>query len=211
MSTVTSLKQQKNKNRASVYLDGKFTFGIDLDNLVLLNLKIGKDLSEKEVKEIIKKSEFQKTFDKLLKWVTNRPHSEKEINDYFKRKKVPEVVWNDLFSRLRDLDLVNDQKFAEWWVKTRNEFSPKSKKVLENELKVKGVDKNIINKALSEIKIDEKKIAISLLKKRQMHWDSIDLSKRKQKMLYYLMSKGFNFEIAKFATNHYNKNEDGKT
>jgi hypothetical protein len=39
MVTVTLIKQQKNKNRVNVYLDGEFGFGIDLDNLVLAGIK----------------------------------------------------------------------------------------------------------------------------------------------------------------------------
>jgi len=43
---VTSIKSQKNGKRANVYLDGKFAFGIDLDNLVLSKVKVLKDLIE---------------------------------------------------------------------------------------------------------------------------------------------------------------------
>jgi len=68
MPTVTSIKPQRNGKRVNVYLDGKFGFGIDLENYVTLGLKVEQELSEAEVETIIKKAEFQKTLDKLLKF-----------------------------------------------------------------------------------------------------------------------------------------------
>src|SRR3989304_5220176 len=106
MPIITSIKQQKNKNRVNVYLDDKFGFGIDLDNFVILGLKVNQELSEKEVEEIVRKAEFQKTLDKLLRFATLRPRSEKEIKDYFKRKKVHESLQPDLFAKLKKLDLL---------------------------------------------------------------------------------------------------------
>ncbi len=84
MPVITAIKQQKKKDRVNVYLDNKFGFGIDLDNFVLLNLKVDRELTEKEVQEIVKKAEFQKIFDKLLRFAMVRPRSGKEIMDYFK-------------------------------------------------------------------------------------------------------------------------------
>ena len=49
MVTITALKPQRNGKRVNVYLDGKFAFGIDLDNLVLSGLKIDKQFSEEEI------------------------------------------------------------------------------------------------------------------------------------------------------------------
>ena len=101
MPVITSIKQQKNKNRVNIYLDDKFGFGIDLDNFVLLHLKVNQELTEKEVEEIVKKAEFQKTYDKLLRFVMVRPRSEKEVTDYFRRKKVHESMHLKMLEKLK--------------------------------------------------------------------------------------------------------------
>ena len=51
-----------------------------------LGLKVEQELTEEEVEKIVKKAEFQKTLDKLLKFATLRPRSEKEIKDWLKKK-----------------------------------------------------------------------------------------------------------------------------
>lgn len=211
MAQITSIKQQKKKNRVNVYLDDKFGFGIDLDNFVLLNLRVGQELSETEVEEIIKKAEFQKTLDKLLNWAMGRPHSEKEIRDYLKRKKTPEVIYDDLFEKLKYFDLVDDEKFTRFFVESRNAFRPKPKRILKQELRMKGIKQEIIDKVLSENEIDESKIALEALVKRKIYWERVmkgppsrSYGEVKQKMLIYLVGKGFAFEIAKKAVRSYN-------
>jgi len=207
---ITSIKQQKKKDRVNVYLDDKFGFGIDLDNFVLLRLRVGQELNEKQIEEIVKKSEFQKTLKKILRFGMVRPRSEKEYKDWLYRKKISEVMYSDLFSKLKSFELMDDEKFARWWIETRAEFSPKSKRVLEFELRKKGIEKEIIRKVLSENVIDEAKIAENLLKKKRTHWENLPKEKKSQKMVEYLVRNGFDFEIAKNASRDYNMKEDDK-
>ena len=194
MPTVTLLKAQKNGKRVNVYLDGVFGFGIDLDNLVLSHIKIGTELTDEEVKKIVRKAEFQKTLDKLLKFASLRPRSEKEIDDYLKRKKIHESMWKDLFEKLRHFELLDDVAFAKWWVGQRLAFKKISSKVLKFELGRKGIDKNIIEDVLEENPIDEEKMAKELLEKRAYKWDKFDPKVARQKKFQYLAGKGFSWE-----------------
>ena len=195
MPIITLIKPQRNGRRVNVYLDGVFGFGIDLDNLVLSGIKVNKEFTEEEIKKIIKKAEFQKTYDKFLKFATLRPRSEKELRDWLKRKKVHESLHKDLFNRLKHLDLINDLEFAKWWVEQRQAFRPKSKRILNSELRMKGIKKEIIEKVLGEEKIDEEKIARQLLEKKAYKWKGLEPYKAKQKMSQYLAGKGFSWEI----------------
>lgn len=197
MPIITSIKPQRNGRRVNVYLDGAFGFGIDLDNLVLSGIKINKEFTEEEVEKIIKKAEFQKTWEKLLKFASLRPRSEKEVKDWFKRKKIHESLHEDLFNRLKHLDLIDDHKFAEWWVEQRITFKPKGKRALTMELREKGIKKEIINQVLADSPIDEEKMAKELLAKNAYKWERLPNLKAKQKMSEFLLRKGFSWEIVK--------------
>ena len=194
MPLVTAIKPQKNKKRVNIYLDGKFGFGIDLENFVMLGLKVERELSDKEVEEIVKKAQFQKTLDKLLRFATLRPRSEKEIKDWFKRRKVYESLHKELFNRLNRLDLIDDEKFAQWWVEQRMAFKPRGKRVLGQELRQKGVDKEIIEETLSGIKLDETKVAGELLEKKAYRWEKLPRLEARRKMAQFLGRKGFAWE-----------------
>ena len=151
MSTITSIKQQKNKNRVNVYLDDVFSFGIDLDNFVLLGLRVGQELSQEEIEEVIKKAEFQKTYDKLLRFAMVRPRSEKEVTDYFRRKKIHESMHEEMLKKLKHLDLINDLAFAKWWIDQRIQFKSKSKRLIIQELRMKGLVKTILMTRLGKL------------------------------------------------------------
>lgn len=197
MPIITSIKQQKDKNRVNVYLDDKFGFGIDLDNFVLLHLKVNQELTEAEVTEVVKKAEFQKTLDKLLRFAMVRPRSEKEVTDYFRRKKVHESMWEGLLAKLKHFELLDDLKFAKWWVDQRQNFKPRSARLLKLELSQKGIVKEIIENVLGETKIDEVKMAKELLERKKYKWKNLEAREAKQKMSQYLAGKGFGWDTIK--------------
>jgi len=201
MPTITAIKPQRNKKRVNIYLDNRFGFGLDLDNFVKLGLKVEEELSEEKIEEIVKKGEFQKTLDKLLKFATFRPRSEKEIKDWFKRKKVHESIYKGLFNRLKRLELVDDTKFAQWWVGQRSLFKPRGKRALEAELRMKGIKKELIENILSDLKVDEEKIAKELLLKKVYKWKNLPKREARQKMGQYLLRKGFGWEIIEKVLN----------
>lgn len=200
MPVITSIKQQKNKNRVNVYLDDKFGFGIDLDNFVLLHLKVDTELTEKEIEDIVKKSEYQKTLDKLLRFAMVRPRSEKEVVGYFRRKKVHESMHEKLFEKLKHLELLDDTKFAKWWVEQRQNFRPKPKRILSIELRIKGIKKEIIDEVLGEEIVDEEKMAKELIAKKAYKWESLEPREVKQKISQYLAGKGFSWDVIEKVT-----------
>lgn len=200
MPTITSIKQQRNKGRVNVYLDDKFGFGIDLDNFVLLHLKVDQELTEEEVAEVVKKAEFQKTYDKLLRFTMVRPRSEKEVTDYFRRKKVHESMHEKLLDKLKHLELIDDLKFAQWWVEQRGNFKPKPKRILKIELTKKGIVREIIENVLEETKVDEEKMARDLIERKAYKWKGLEPRIARQKMSQYLAGKGFGWDVIEKVT-----------
>jgi len=198
---ITSIKPQKSKKRVNIHLDGKFSFGLDLENWMKLGLKVGDKLSEEEIEEIVKKAEFQKTFDKILRFAMLRPRSKKEINDWLKRKKVYESMHGGLFNRLKRMNLINDEEFSRWWIKQRTEFRPKGKRALFSELMGKGVDRRIIEQVISEADLNEDKLAKEVLNKKAYKWEKLKGFDRKKKMSDFLARRGFSWEIIKRVIN----------
>lgn len=195
MSVITSIKAQKNQKRVNINLDGSFGFGLDLENFMKLQLKVNQELSQKEINEIIKKSEFQKCLDKTINFTMVRPRSIKEVKDYFRRKEVPESIHEEIFKRLERLELLDDKKFAKWWIDQRLQFKLKSQKDITFELRQKGIDTNTIKNTLDDSEIDEVKIAKELIAKKSYKWQRFDEKTRRQKISQYLVGKGFNWNV----------------
>jgi regulatory protein len=195
MPIITSVKPQKNGKRLNIYLDDQFGFGIDLENFMKEGLKIDMNLTDEEVIKIIKKAEFQKTYDRAVRFATVRPRSEREVTDWLKRKKVHESLYKELFDRLKRLELLDDAKFAAWWVEQRTTFRPKGKRALESELMQKGISREVIRQVLTNSPIDEEKMARGLLAKNEYKWKSLSKLEARQKKTRFLASKGFNWDL----------------
>jgi regulatory protein len=207
MPYVTAIKPQKNKKRVNIYLDGKFAFGIDLENLVKFKIKEGNFIEESEIEKIIGAAESQKIWDKLLRFSALRPRSEKEIEDWYKKKNVPESLRKKYLDKLKYLDFVDDFKFAKFWIEQRLSFKPKPVSILKQELRQKGVKQETIDEVLSDFKIDELKQAKNLLEKNQSRWKRLTPDQFKKKASGFLLRKGYNWEIVKEALSLFDEND----
>ncbi len=204
MSIITSIKAQKNQKRVNINLDGVFGFGLDLENFMKLQLKVNQELTQEEINEIVKKGELQKNFEKTLRFAMTRPRSLKEIKDYFRRKEVDSSLHQNIIDKLIKLELLDDNKFAQWWVRQRLEFKHKSKKDITFELRQKGIDSNIIKNVLDDSEIDEVKIAKELIAKKLYKWQKYEESIRRQKISQYLAGKGFSWDVIKSIVSGFN-------
>jgi SOS response regulatory protein OraA/RecX len=61
----------------------------------------------------------------------------------------------------------------------------------------KGVDKKVIEEALSQKDIDEEKMAKKLIKKRSYKWEKYKGQEKRKKMADFLARKGFNWDVIK--------------
>lgn len=200
MPKITSIASQKNKRRVNIYLDGEFGFGLDLENFVKLGLKTEQELSNEKVREIIKKAEFQKNSDKLLNFATIRPRSRRELNSWMVKHNVPESLKDDLYKKLERLELLGDERFAQWWVNQRMQFKSRSKRELTQELRMKGIDRKIIEKVLDESGVDDEASARKLIEKNKYKWEKYGQFEAKKKMTDYLARKGFSWDVINKVT-----------
>lgn len=193
---ITRIKPQKNKKRVNIYLDGKFGFGLDADNFLKAGLKVGQNLTQKQIDDLIFKNEFQKLLNRALRLISRRPRSEKEVRDYLRRKKSPPELIEKVIKKLKQLKQVNDLEFARWWVEQRSTFRPRGKFGLTMELRQKGVNEKIIKQVINE-KVKELPLAQKLAQKKFKAYKNLPREERYQKMSAFLARRGFSWEIIK--------------
>lgn len=200
MPKITHIIQQKDKDRANIYLDGKFAFGITLESLLQNHLKVGQELSDEHLSVLKSQSGQDKIFVQALRFVVSRPHSEREVNLWFKRKKVSPEQSKGAFARLKKLGLVDDEKFASWWIEQRTVFRPKPKQVLRQELRARGITDEVFENAFVDTEtISDLEIAKKITEKRWQRLKVLPKKAAKQKLLQYLAGRGFSYEVARQA------------
>ena len=90
---VTDIKEAvRDRNRVNIYIDSKYYCSLDISQVVDFGVKIGREISEEELAQLKRASEFGKFYSRALEYVLMRPHSTKEIKDYLKRKTINKKV-----------------------------------------------------------------------------------------------------------------------
>ncbi len=188
---ITSIKPQvKNPDRASVFVDGKYTFSLSLNELVIEKLKLNQELDQEEVKRLKKLSEDGKLKARAMEWVLNRPRSLREFRDYLYRKKAEPEQIEALSGEFEVRGYLSDITFTEWLVDMRRRAG-KSDRAVQSELMKKGVSREIIAEHMprdNESEVERLKDLIA--KKQKLPRYKNDPLKFKQ----YLLRQGFNYD-----------------
>ncbi len=191
--------QKRNPRRKSIFIDGKFAFGVDEEVVSKLGLEKGAGLTEQKIKEILIRKNENEAKEIALRFLSFRRRTEKEIKDKLKKKGFDEKAIKSTIDRLKEYDLINDLEFAAAWVKERLAYKPRGKKLLKQELWKKGIKKDIIEQVTEEFCQDEDKSAIELLEKIKRRYKNLEPKVAKRRMLSLLLRRGFSYEIAKNA------------
>ncbi len=193
---VTDIKQQvKREGRYSIFIDGKFSFGLGETALMNSGLRVGKELTPSELKEVQETARNDKAYNQALGLISRRPRSEWEIRDYYKRKEYEPEMIQQLVERLHAGRWLNDFDFAKRWVENRRLLKSTSKRRLQQELKVKRVADDVIQQVLEQDETDDRNVLAELVvrKRKQTRYQD------DQKLMAYLMRQGYNYGDVKDA------------
>lgn len=198
MPQITDIKPQKRKKRFNIYVDGKFAFGLDAESLVKAGLQINQEISQEEIEKLVKENEFVKIYDRVLKFFSYRPRSEKELKDWFAKKQVGEETQKLIREKLKQLGYLNDEEFAKWWIEQRMAFRPAGTRLLAMELRQKGVSKEIISRITSHVsRVTERELAQKVAEKKLKSLKHLSGLELKQKLTSALVRRGFSWETIK--------------
>lgn len=122
----------RDENRVNVFLDGHFVFSLTIEQVADFKLKRGLILTEDEISRIQKASDFGKLFQRSLEYALSRPHSEREIRDYLKRKKMKREVEQKRYDSFIER-LESDPEYREKVKEIRSNVREKNKKLSEKD------------------------------------------------------------------------------
>jgi regulatory protein len=194
---ITGLKQQVSQpSRYSVYIDGKFSFGLSASAVLDSGLVVGEELDEQRLMEFKSLSANDKAYNNALRYVTMRQRSEWEMVSYLQRKKVDKQLIDEIIAKLYALKLLDDVAFARNWITNRRLLKATNKRRLAQELRQKHVSASVIALALSEDTTDEGAVLQKLVAKKRTipRFRDDDL-----KLMQYLARQGYSYDAIKSA------------
>lgn len=129
----------------------------------------------------------------LLKF---RLRSEKELYQRLKKKKFEQSVISQTLCFLKEKGFIDDNIFAKTWIESRLK-KPLGLRRLVQELRFKGISKDIIDNQISRIKsaYQEEDIVLDLAKRRLNKLKGLEPDKAKRRIYSYLALRGFSPEV----------------
>lgn len=117
--------------------------------------------------ELSEQEQNQMARDIVTRQLAMMDRSRAQLAATLERKGIPEVVADEVLSRYEELGLIDDVHFAEALTRTRFNQKGASRRAIAAELQKKGVDRDIIEEATSQIDPDaELEAAVELASKK---------------------------------------------
>ncbi len=196
---ITSLQPQvTDPDRINIFVDGRFYMGVYALIVLKLGLKVRQELTP-ELQQALKMEETrQKAIDGAMNYLSFRPRSREEIRRYLRKKETPAELIEDVLERLAELNLVNDEAFASFWIESRERFRPKGAQAIKQELRMKGVKRDVVDEVVNDEHDEElamqagRKRAMTLLKAPELDFNTF-----RNKLGPFLQRRGFSYEVVK--------------
>lgn len=202
MGKITRLEvQARHKDRVNLYINDVFVTGLTLDTAVKNGLKIGKDVDEKFVVDMIFDSEKQSAFNKTANYMKSSIKTVKQIKEYLNKKGYDEAVINAVVEKLKEYKYLDDSQYVTAFVNTNK--SKYGVRKLREKLKQKGVaDENLSVLDDYEEDVDAlKKVAEKYMSHKEKTPENYN------KLYRFLAMRGYNFDDINACVNEIKRSE----
>ncbi|MDE0430853.1 MAG: RecX family transcriptional regulator [Caldilineaceae bacterium] len=200
--TITALRfQKRDKERVNLFLDGEYAF--PLPAVEAAQLRIGQQLSEKELEELRAIDLRSRGYNRALRFLAVRPRSQLEVRRNLqayrpkdgRRLSASQIEW--IIGGLRERQYLDDREFARFWIEQRNRFRPIAPRALRYELRQKGVDDSVAQVAIDELS-DATSACEAAARSRLYRWqEETNPAHFRSKVGSFLQRRGFDWEVAR--------------
>ncbi|NFD84383.1 recombination regulator RecX [Clostridium botulinum] len=200
--------QKRNKDRVNVYIDEEFNFACSSELIYYHNLKNGKVIDENSLNDIIKEDNYIKAKGYALKYIEKSLKTESQVKEKLYLKEYDEDTVNKVIRFLKDYNFIDDDKYCDMYIREKLNIYGRNK--IKYTLLNKGVKENIVIEKINNINEEkEKKVAYELAEKKYkiMILREKDKFKIYKKIWPYIISRGYNSNIAEWIINELKSNE----
>lgn len=184
--------------RVNVFIDEKFSFALSADLAFNHGLRPKMSIDAAFLAELLREDGETKALTTALNFIGYRPRSEGEIRTRLQKDEWSETVIAAVVAKLRANKFLDDAQFAADWVTSRSRSKPRGGRLLKQELRHKGVDKEEIEAALPDAD-EEVENAIAALSKIERKLEKWEGRERTQKAIEMMARRGFGYATVKSA------------
>ena len=208
---ITRIVKKDSKN-VSIHLDNDDVIFINYEVFIKSGLRKNDNISENQIDPLIKENQKFAVKQRAFRYLGRRLLSENELRIKLKLKRYDENIIDEVIEDLKGKNYLDDLEFANIFSSEsiRNKFWGKNK--VKAELMKRGINNEIIAKVLSEKfpEGNDLQNAVELAEKKYkiLSHRNLEQKKVKEKMISFLFSKGYDYEVIKEAVGQIVKYED---
>ena len=192
---IVSIQRLPRRNRLAVQLTDGSSFSVTPDVAARYRLAAGLSLVDHQIEAIITAQAHQDALAAALRLIAFRPRTEQEMRRALARRAVPETLREEIIARLRELGLINDASFAADFVESRDRTSPRSGRLLAQELRQKGIQRETA--ARSAETIDDRRAAYRAAEPRAGRMRGLEFADFERRLAAFLLRRGFSYETTR--------------
>lgn len=197
MGTVTSVTFARRK--VEVCVDGRLIATLPESLLKKRPLHAGMELDVAEYYVWISEAEYPAAHEYALNYLASRARSERELAQAMRRKGFRDETAQRVIERLRDVNLLNDELFAQQWIEQRMHKSL-GRRALGRELSVKGIAREESDAALLQLTDDvEMETAAELARKLARKYAGDEPHAARRKLSQALARRGYSWDVISHA------------
>jgi len=201
---ITSIEKAK-KHLYNIYIDGEYALSLD-ENVVFENyVSSDTEISDDELFRLKKESDLRRAKEKAFWLLSFKDYSRKVLHDKLIKDYGEEAVLSAL-DRLEELNLINDERYAERLTKDLFEIKKLSPRAVVRKLIEKGIDKELACDSVDNYEPDETQMLSQLLdgKYRKYMFDE----KGRRRVTGALMRAGYSYSDIKAAFDEFDEENE---
>ena len=197
---VTALRPTKrDPDRIAVDLDGSLAFALPATLVGDERIEVGDLLDVDRVTSLLAADEASRATEAALVFLSYRPRSEKEVRDRLRRGGYEPDAIEHAIGRLHEWRYLDDADFARRWVENRTAHRPRGKRLLQQELRHKGIDGEIARDAIDDADLDETGAAEALARRRLPSYAGDEPAAIRRRLGAYLARRGYGYDVIRIA------------
>ncbi|MEG1848245.1 MAG: regulatory protein RecX [Lachnospiraceae bacterium] len=185
------------KSRSKVYIDYEFAFVLYKGELRIHGIKKGEVLTEETYLAIMTKVLPKRAKMRCLNLLKDRSYTEHQLRDKLRQGYYPQDCIDEAIAYVQSYHYIDDADYAKQFI--TYQIAHKSRRRIEDDLRKKGISKELIDQAYIDlmeagIESDESILIMHWIEKKQYHRDSAS-EQETQKLYQFLYRKGFSVEL----------------
>jgi len=192
MEIIDIIPHKRFDDKVVLHMDNYERHTISLEAVYKRNLKKGKVIQKEEFDAIIIEENYRSGKTKALKYIERGDKTFSQVCEYLDKKEYSPQVIEEVMKFLIEYDFINDERYAERYIKERKKTDGKNK--IKYALKKKGINEEVITEKLLNINEEEELEAINKIVNKKILTlikDGKDEYFIKNKLYSYISSKGF--------------------